>query len=74
MRTIVALILGLACAGCGSSDKPDNSRIQTPNDQPLAAPQAVGGGKRAGAGGAPQLGPGSPNNGKPLPKIEIKQP
>ncbi len=39
-------VLALACAtfGCGS-DKTDNSKNQTPNDQPIGMPSPLGEGK-----------------------------
>lgn len=44
MRTVAAVLLALFLTGCGS-DKPDNSKIQSPSDQPLGVPQGMGGGK-----------------------------
>ncbi len=88
MRTLALFIVVLVCGivGCGNSDKPNNSNIQSPNDQPIAGPNAVGspapnGGPQPIGGPqvlngtkAPQLGKGSDNKGgKPLPIVEIKQ-
>jgi hypothetical protein len=84
MRTLVLFVSVLACgaAGCGKSGTPDNSNIQTPNDQPIVSPAGVGGGKATPAGGpqvlggagGQQLGVAAPGKaGKPLPRLEIKQ-
>jgi|GEM_PF-6975565 len=52
-RMMVVALLAAFAAGCGS-DKADNSKIQSPNDQAIGMPSAPG-------GGGPAL------KGKPLP-------
>jgi hypothetical protein len=44
MKSLVLICLVLACvAGCGKTDKADNSHIQSPNDQPIGEPSGPGG-------------------------------
>src|SRR5690242_5928566 len=82
MRTLVRFVLVLACgAGCGRSNTPDNSNIQTPNDQPIGGPAGLGGGKPipvgvsqpADATKGPQSGVVPAKGVKALPRIEMKQ-
>ena len=68
MRIVAAALVAVVCAaGCGG-DKPDNSKIQSPADQPIGAPKALG----ASPGGN---GPGNLPQGKggQAHKIEVKQ-
>jgi hypothetical protein len=69
---LVSLALLAGAAGCGDSKKGDNSNIQTPNDQPIGAPQSLGSGRD---GKPAQLGtvqPGKAGPPKPLPIVEVK--
>ena len=54
MRRLVRIVLCAAVvtvgAGC-KDDKTDNSKIQTPNDAPIGAPQGMGGQKPAAVKG-----------------------
>ena len=69
MRTLAMMLFVIGCAGCGG-DKPDNSKIQSPADQPIGAPKGLGG---AQSGAPVDLGAGGNNKGGgPAPKIEIK--
>jgi len=53
----LAVAAGLAAAGCGGKD--DNSKVQTPNDQPIGAPEP------AGKGDGPARGKGRTGSAKP---------
>jgi hypothetical protein len=73
MRTIAVLLAALAfgAAGCGKSDKPDNSNVQSPNDQPIGVPQQFNAGAqpaRLDAPSAQVVG----HKPKPLPNVEVK--
>jgi hypothetical protein len=48
-RFVLMAVAAAMCAlpaGCGS-DKADNSKVQTPNDQPIGLPSAPGSGLKA---------------------------
>ena len=74
MKSYLAVVLALVCcaSGCGKSNKADNSNIQSPSDQPIGAPKAIGSGGAPVQLTGPNAKPGKGNGGKPLPQIEIK--
>ncbi|MDY3552292.1 hypothetical protein R5W24_001372 [Gemmata sp. JC717] len=66
MRALALLLFVTGAAGCGS--KQDNSKIQSPSDQPIGGPKALG-----SQGGEPvNLGAGNKGRGA-APKVELKQ-
>lgn len=67
MRTLAVMLFVIGCAGCGG-EKQDNSKIQSPSDQPIGAPKGLNGGKDAPV----NLGSGGGKGGA-APKVEIKQ-
>jgi hypothetical protein len=70
MRSFLAFVLIVLLGGllgCGKSGKPDNSDIQTPNDQPIGMPKQLGGDSKPA-----QLGGKGGGKEVPLPIIEIK--
>ncbi|QDU22907.1 hypothetical protein [Urbifossiella limnaea] len=43
MRRLTLLVVCAAFAGGCKDDKPDNTKLQTPNDAPIGAPKGMGG-------------------------------
>jgi hypothetical protein len=74
MRTIALLVVVLTfgAAGCGKSDKPDNSHNQTPDGQPLTLPKGPSGNGKPADIGEPPNRPGNPVGKKALPPVEFK--
>ena len=71
MRTFVVLLaaLALGAAGCGKSDKPNNSNIQTPDNQPIGMPKPPDGGAKPVKGGISVQGGAEKGAGKALPPV-----
>ncbi|HEY1191811.1 MAG TPA: hypothetical protein VGE74_29535 [Gemmata sp.] len=73
MRFVAIALVVVGCAAGCSSDKPDNSKIQSPADQPIGAPKGLSGGKSGNLEAPPgKLEQGGAGARKPLPKIEVK--
>lgn len=48
MTRLMTVVLCAALAGGCKDDKPDNSKVQTPNDAPIGAPKAINSGGQSG--------------------------
>src|SRR5262249_1665131 len=72
-KLVFICLLLVGVLGCGQSEKQDNSRIQSPGDQPIGPPKPAGGGKTAtiDVNGKAKPGVNGANEAK-LPKVEFK--
>jgi hypothetical protein len=55
LLAVLAAVPAAGC-GCGSNRGPDNSNVQTPDDQPLGTPKPLGGDKKEPKGQLVPLG------------------
>lgn len=71
MRRVLAPLALAFVIGCGQGERPNNSKVESPGDQPIGHPQGL---DPSGSGKGLQLGTGGGTpGGAGLKKVEIKQ-